>query len=144
MRCSQSSNRLQHLLPTAVADVDTFVDQLLGPTSARRSSWRATAAIWEGENQFFVEIDAPGVQTDDIEVTFEKNQLSLTLERNAPEHDGKLWHSERGYGKVNRTLTLPETVDPETIDAALSDGVLRVTIDKRPELQPKRIDVKSA
>jgi Hsp20/alpha crystallin family len=54
------------------------------------------------------------------------------------------WHNERGYGKVSRTVTLPETGDPETIEAELNNGVLHVTISKLPQAQPKRIDVRVA
>ena len=92
----------------------------------------------------YVELDAPGVRQEDLGITFEKGNLTIALERRAPEFDGKLWHSERGFGKVTRTVTLPDTVDPDTIEATLVDGVLRLTIGKRPELQPKKIEVKTA
>lgn len=144
MKATQSSNRLQNIFPAALAEVDSLVDQFLGPQATRAAAWRAPASVWEGQNQLHVEVDAPGVQLEDVDITFDKGRLALTLERKAPEHEGKLWHSERGYGKVTRTLALPETVDPETIEATLSDGVLRVAIGKRPELQPKKIEVKGA
>ena len=143
MKTTHPNNRLQNLFPAALAEVDSFVDQFLGQ-AGRSVSWRAPAAIWEAENQLYVEVDAPGVSQENVEITFDKGQLALTLERKAPEHEGKLWHSERGYGKVTRTLALPDTVDPDSIEATLSEGVLRVTIAKRPELQPKKIEVKSA
>lgn len=144
MKTAQGNNRLQNILPATLAEVDSLVDQFFGSSVSRGATWRAPAAIWEGKEQLYVEVDAPGVKLEDVDITFDKGRLALTLERKAPEHDGTLWHSERGYGKVTRTLTLPETVDPDTIDATLSEGVLRVSIGKRPELQPKRIEVKSA
>ncbi|QDU58126.1 Hsp20/alpha crystallin family protein [Aeoliella mucimassa] len=143
MKTTHPNNRLQNLFPAAIAEVDSFVDQFFGP-AARGSALRAPVSIWEGENQLYLEIDAPGVTQEGVEVTFEKGQLTLSLERKAPEYEGKLWHAERGFGKVTRTLSLPETVDPETIEASLRDGVLQVTIGKRPELQPKKIEVKIA
>jgi hypothetical protein len=48
----------------------------------------------------------------------------------------------RGFGKVTRSVSLPDTVDPSTITAELTNGVLHVTITKRPESQPKKIEVK--
>ncbi len=144
MKTTQSSNRLQNIFPSTLAEVDSLVDQFFGPSSSRGAAWRAPASIWEGKEQLHVEVDAPGVKLEDFDITFDKGRLAIALERKAPEHEGTLWHSERGYGKVTRTLALPETVDPDTIGATLSDGVLRVTIGKRPELQPKRIEVKSA
>lgn len=144
MKTTQPTNRLQNIFPAALAEVDSLVDQFFGPGASRGAAWRAPAAIWEGKDQLYVELDAPGVKLENVDITFDKGRLSLTLERTAPDYEGTLWHTERGYGKVTRTLSLPETVDPDTIEATLSEGVLRVTIGKRPELQPKRIEVKSA
>lgn len=144
MKATQSNNRLQQIFPAAMAEVDSLVDQFFGPVSSRGAAWRAPASIWEAKEHLHLEVDAPGVKLEDVDITFDKGRLSLTLERKAPEYEGTLWHSERGYGKVTRTLALPDTVDPDTIEATLSDGVLRVSIGKRPELQPKRIEVKTA
>lgn len=144
MKSTNSTNRLQHIFPAALADVDSLVDQFFGSSPSRGAAWRAPATVWEGNDQLYVEVDAPGVKIEDVDITFDKGRLSLTLDRPAPEHEGTQWHSERGYGKVTRTLTLPETVDPDTIEATLTEGVLRVTIGKRPELQPKKIEVKGA
>ena len=91
---------------------------------------------------FHIEVDAPGVAKDDVELTFDKGSLQITLERKAPEGDRTNWHNERGYGKVSRSVSLPEIVDPETISAELTNGVLHVTIQKLPEAQPKKIDVR--
>ena len=63
-------------------------------------------------------------------------------ERKKPEEERTGWHEERAYGKVTRSLKLPETIDPESIEATVADGVLHVTVAKTPEAQPKRIDVK--
>jgi len=144
MNATLPQNRLQNVFPAALADVDSFVDQFFGNGANRAAGWRAPAAIWEGKDHLMVEIDAPGVKLENVDITFDKGRLILSLERTAPECEGTLWHSERGYGKVTRSLTLPETVDPESIEATLSEGVLRVTIGKRPEALPKRIEVKSA
>ena len=104
--------------------------------------WRAPASIWEADNTFHIEVDAPGVKKEDVELTFDKGALQITMERKAPEGERTSWHNERGYGKVSRSVSLPETVDPETITAELTNGVLHVTITKLPEAQPKKIDVK--
>ena len=62
-----------------------------------------------------------------------------------PGEDGrKFVHQERAYGKVQRLIKLPDTVDPDNIEAELKDGVLRLYLKKRPELQPKKIQVKTA
>jgi HSP20 family protein len=102
----------------------------------------APASLWEEEGRWCVEIDLPGIKQEDIDVTVEKNTLRLTAQRPAPEADRKYFHQERSYGKILRTITLPETVDPEGIEAELTGGVLRLNMAKRPELQPKKVQVK--
>ena len=92
----------------------------------------------EEEGRWCVEIDLPGVSQSAIDVTVEKNTLRLTAERPAPEGERKYVHQERSFGKVERTIALPETVDPEGIEAELNGGVLRLNMAKRPELQPKK------
>lgn len=126
-------------------EMDQLFDHFFGPaigngeTTSRVS---APASLWEEENQWCVEIDLPGVKQEDIDVTLEKNALRLTAQRPAPQENRKFFHQERSYGQIQRLISLPETVDPERIDAELKDGVLRLTLAKRPELQPKKIQVK--
>lgn len=144
MKTSTANNRLSHVLPNALSEVDSLVDQFFGPSGPRLSSWRVPAAVWESDEQLLVELDAPGVKLDDVEVTYEKGSLTVKLKRSVSEHDGKLLHNERGHGEVTRTVALPETVDPESIVAKLTDGVLSITVGKHPEALPKRIDVQTA
>ena len=131
--------------PSVQREMDQVFDHFFGGHSGRgetASGVFAPAAVWEEEGRWCAEIDLPGVKQADIDVTVEKNTLRLTAERPAPESDHKFFHQERSYGKIERTITLPETVDPEGIEAELKDGVLRLNMAKRPELQPKKVQVK--
>ena len=67
--------------------------------------------------------------------------LEIAAERVAPEEQRNSLHEERTYGKVSRSLSLSESVDPDSIAAELDMGVLHVTVAKVPEVQPKRIDI---
>lgn len=140
MSTSLQKNRLGRVLPVGFPEFDTLFNQFFRAEEV--AMWRAPASIWEAEDKFHIELDAPGVAKEDVELTFEKGMLQITLERKAPEGERTNWHNERGYGKVSRSVSLPDTVDPETIAAELNNGVLHVAITKRPEAQPKRIDVK--
>lgn len=133
-------NRLGRVLSAGLPEFDNLFNQFFRAEDV--TMWRAPASIWESDNTFHIEIDAPGVAKDDVELTFDKGTLQVTLERKAPEGERTNWHNERGYGKISRSVSLPETVDPNTITAELSNGVLHVTITKLPEAQPKKIDVK--
>jgi HSP20 family protein len=133
-------NRLGHLLPGSLPELDNLFNHFFRAEEV--GMWRAPASIWEADDTFHIEVDAPGVKKDDVELTFNKGALQITLERKAPEGERTNWHNERGYGKVSRSVSLPETVDPDTITAEFTNGVLHVTITKLPEAQPKKIEVR--
>lgn len=143
MATTTPNNRLRDLLPGSIAEVDSLLDQFFGPAGnplSNQAGWRTPASLWEDDEQLHLEIDAPGVNKEAVEVTFDKGTLTVTLERSRPE-DRKFVHNERRFGKLTRTLALPDTVDPDTIQAGLTDGVLRISIAKRPEIQPKKIEL---
>lgn len=133
-------NRVGQLFPAGFREFDTLVNHIFRGEGALM--WHAPASIWEADSTFHIELDAPGVAKDDVELTFDKGTLQIALERKGPEGDRTNWHNERGFGKVTRSVSLPESVDPATISAELANGVLHVTITKRPESQPKKIEVK--
>jgi HSP20 family protein len=140
MSTAVQRNRLGHLLPAGWPEFETLFNNFF--RNEEVAMWRAPASIWEADNTFHIEVDAPGVLKDNVELTFDKGVLQITLERKAPDGERTNWHNERGYGKVSRSVTLPDTVDPNTISAELANGVLHVTVQKLPEAQPKKIDVR--
>ncbi len=135
-------NRLNQFFPPTWSEVDTLLNQFLSPgTLHGERTFYAPASVWEEDDAYHVELDVPGVAREEIEVTFDKGKLSITVERKAPEQDRNHWHEERAYGKAVREVALSKNVEPETISAELNTGVLHVSVAKTPEAQPKRIDV---
>ena len=136
-----TKNRLRDFIP-AWSDIDTVVEQVFGPGAARGiQAFFVPASVWEEGSAYHVELDVPGVDRQDVELTYEKGTLRITTERRAPEEKRAGLVDERRYGKVTRTVTLPESIDPESISASLANGVLHVTVSKKPEAQPKRIEI---
>jgi HSP20 family protein len=137
-----SRNRLRELLPaTWGGDFDSFVNQFFGAGPGIQAFY-VPASVWEDEGSYHVELDVPGVTRDSVDLTFEKGTLRITTERTPPAETRKGLVDERRYGKVTRTVALPESIDPESIMAELTNGVLHVTVSKKPEAQPKRIEIK--
>lgn len=137
-----TKNRLREFVPSAWGEFDSLLNHVLGSGGVRSvRGVYAPASVWEDETSYHVELDVPGVSREDIDLTLDKGELEIVAERKRPEGERKGWHEERGYGKVTRTLALPETIDPDSIQAELSDGVLHVTVAKSPAAQPRRIDV---
>ena len=99
-------------------------------------------SMWEDENALHVELDVPGVAREDVELTFEKGALKIVTDRKSPSEERKGLIDQRRYGQLTHTVTLPDSVDPDSITAELDSGVLHVTVSKKPETLPKRIEIK--
>lgn len=102
--------------------------------------------LWEDENNLYVEAELPGFEMDDLEIYVTgENQLSLKGERKQPAHEGGTWHrQERGYGAFNRIVELPSGVNGEKVSAEFKNGVLTISLPKREEVKPRRIEVKAS
>jgi HSP20 family protein len=109
-------------------------------------SWIPQVDVREEAERFVVTADLPGVDGKDIEVTAEKGVLTVRGERRSEkktENDGYT-RIERASGTFLRRFTLPETADAEAIKATHVNGVLELSIPKRPQAQPRRISVQAA
>lgn len=142
MNSNCTKNRVHQFFPATLSEVDTLLNQFFTPGRSGQRGYYAPASVWEEDAAYHVELDVPGVSRDGIELTFDKGKLSISVERKAPEGRGNNWHEERGYGKAIREVALSKQVDPDSIAAELTNGVLHVTVNKIPEAQPKKIEVK--
>lgn len=108
------------------------------------SQWTPRVDIKEEEKRFVILADIPGVDPKDIEVNMDKGILSIKGERKSEskEQNGKLTRIERSYGAFYRRFALPDTADAEGISANGKNGVLEISIPKKPEAAPRRIEIK--
>ena len=98
-------------------------------------------SMWDDDQHVYVEMDAPGLSHDDIEVSVHEGILTIQGERKqVREHNG---YDARSYGRFERQLRLPTGVDAEKVDAKLANGVLSLTLPKVEEARPRRIEVKT-
>jgi len=98
----------------------------------------------ENDDAFVVTCDLPGVELKDLEVSIANNVLTIKGEKKDTREvkDAKVYRQESWFGSFQRTLSLPNTVDPDKIEAVMKDGVLKVTLPKKEEVKPKQIAVK--
>jgi len=125
-------------------------DRALGESAdgagAANVSWIPHVDVREEAERFVVAADLPGVEGKDIEVTADKGVLTIRGERRSESKtsaDG-FERVERATGTFLRRFSLPESADAEAIKARHVNGVLEVTIPKRPQEQPRRISVQAA
>lgn len=96
----------------------------------------------ENDDAFVVTCDLSGVDLEDLEVSLANNVLTIKGEKKGEVKDAKVYRQESWFGSFQRTLSLPNTVDPDKIEAVMKDGVLKVTLLKKEEVKPKQITVK--
>jgi HSP20 family protein len=114
-----------------------------GQDVMQKGDWSPRVDIMETEDEFVIKAEIPEVKKEDVKVTVENGILMLHGERKQEkEEKGKTFHRiERHYGAFNRSFTLPETVDQESIKANFKDGMLSIKLQKSKEARPKAIDV---
>jgi HSP20 family protein len=101
--------------------------------------------VKETKEGFVFKADVPGVREKDLEITMTGNRLTITGKREAEmaERTDTYYACERSYGSFTRAFTLPEGTDAgDRIRAELNQGVLTLLLPKKPELQPRRIELK--
>ncbi len=104
--------------------------------------------IREDGDHFYVEAELPGFKKDEVDITLENQTLTIAAERrsegkqgNGNGQKGDLLLHERRYTRFLRSFTLPPTVNEQSVSAKLQDGVLTITLNKREETKPRRINV---
>jgi HSP20 family protein len=117
------------------------------PSSIRSVTPGTLPAINVGRTSTSVEVYAfmPGLDVAKLEVTLDRGVLRIAGERASeiPAQDTpvQIYTRERVDGGFTRTVTLPEDINPENVNASYNDGVLRISVARREVAQPKRVNV---
>ena len=120
-------------------DLDRLAQQVLG-TPARPAAMPIDA--YRRGDEFVVEFDLPGVDADSIELTVEKNVLTVHAERRRVGRRGvELLVGERPHGTFSRQLFLGDTLDTERIEADYVDGVLTLRLPVAEKAKPRRVEI---
>src|SRR5262245_2927255 len=103
------------------------------------ASWQPAVDVYEDGEKFLLIADLPGVAESDLEISIDKNVLTLKGARKAqsgPDNDSRgLLRSERVKGAFSRAFTIPSSVDPDKVSASLKDGVLTLALVRKAEAQ---------
>ena len=109
---------------------------------ASTTTWSPAVDILETEGEIVVKAELPGMKKEDIDVSLHDGALSISGERTEEKvENGEVYRSERFFGRFQRSVALPASVDATKIKAQYKDGVLTVTLPKAEEAKPKQIDV---
>ncbi len=99
--------------------------------------------LFEENDNYVVTCDLPGVKKEDLDISVSGNVLTIKGEKkdSREDKDGRYYRRETWSGSFQRTVTLPETVDPNKINAEMKNGELVLTLPKKEEVKPRQIKV---
>ena len=105
--------------------------------------------VHEDADHFFVDAELPGFAKDDVDVTLEDGVLTIRAQRKEETKGGgqgngkerQPLHIERRWTRFERSFTLPAAVNENSVRAELNEGMLKVTLDKREEVKPHKIQI---
>src|SRR6185503_12451484 len=114
-----------------------------GDEALTTSNFAPPVDVYEDEHNITLNIEVPGIDEKDINVSIENNTLTVHGERRfeKDEKEENFHRVERMYGSFTRSFTLPNTVDPEQVTAHSEKGVLTIRLAKKTEAKPRMIKV---
>ncbi|MFL5403653.1 MAG: Hsp20/alpha crystallin family protein [Gemmatimonadales bacterium] len=125
---------------------EAFAGLAFPESSVVTSTLFAPTDVSEDENALQITMELPGVNSDNVRLSLENNVLTIRGEKRQEldENNERVHRSERVYGVFERTFVLPNTVDPDQIEARFENGVLVVRIPKAERARPREIPLSSS
>jgi HSP20 family protein len=138
---------LRRRYPRDIFGIEPYLDRLFDLDT---SLWELPVTsfpidVIENDNEYLVRASVAGFDPEQLEITFENNTLTIKgeiKEENKDEQQGRYHIRERYAGSFYRSVSLPGQIDQNQISAETDNGVLTIHLPKKPEAQPKRIEVK--
>ena len=109
-------------------------------------SWTPAVDAWETEHAFVVQLDLPGLTSEQVDVTFDRNTLTVHGNRMATmpateKGEARVFLNERTAGEFTRSLRFPQYVEATKIEASFVNGVLTVTVPKAEAAKARKIEI---
>lgn len=129
---------------------DDFFDVLETPGRGRRNwfegaMWAPAVDLIDQKDKILAKVELPGVEKKDVKISLVDNNLTIQGEIKKEEEIKKedYYYRERAYGNYARTISLPAEIDKDKIVAKFKNGILEITLPKKPEVQPKEITIEA-
>jgi len=144
---NENRNRVSGLYTDPFQSLETRMNQffrgVLDGGSSAGGLGHYPVDIDEDDDQFTIEAEMPGFKRDEVEVNVENGVLSIRAERKPKETGEKKRHlNGRCYTRVQRSFSLPRSVDGAGIDASMADGVLTLILKKTEASKPRKVEIR--
>ena len=124
---------------------NTVFDQsaATGRGAATNRRWIPAMDLVETADHYVLRADLPGLSDDDVNVQFEDNVLTISGERKTQheQHEEGYYRIERAFGSFARSLTLPDGVNADAVQAHFDRGVLEIRIPKPEQKKPRQVQI---
>ncbi len=123
---------------------NNLFDAPTGRSNGTSRRWMPAMDLVETSDHYVLRADLPGMGDEDVNVQLEDNVLTISGERKTEQHtEQEGYHRlERAFGGFSRSLTLPDGVDPASVQAHFDRGVLEITIPKPEQKKPRQVQIK--
>jgi HSP20 family protein len=125
-------------------ELDRLFDSSFAPafrTPGSSNRWTPALDVYQDKDQFTVVAELPGLKKEDIELSLHDGVLTISGERKQEKKGEEGYKNERFFGRFQRSVTLPSSVDGDKVRATYQDGILKVVLPKAEEAKPKQIEV---
>ena len=124
-------------------EFDRLFGSLFENGGRQAQRWVPAMDLVEADDHFVLKADLPGLAEEDVAIEVQDNVLTISGSREA-EHERKekgWFRLERSYGSFSRSLTLPDGVDADKVEANFDRGALEIRVPKPEERKPRRISI---
>jgi len=140
------NNNKEYGLDSFRRNIDKVFDDFffLTPTSLFKNDWEPTIDVEEDDKSIHVKAEIPGIEEKDLDVKIEDNVLTLSGEKKEERKEEKKNYifSERKFGSFSRSISLPEGIKTDKINATFKKGILNIDIPKDETKEAKKIEIK--
>jgi HSP20 family protein len=125
-------------------ELDNLFNQAFGASPRAATARPMPMDAYRRGDNVWVHLDLPGVSADSVDISVERNVLTVTAERSYQREEGdRVYFDERPEGTFRRQVSLGEGLDADGVEADYTDGVLTLRIPVVPQAQPRKISVSS-
>lgn len=136
LRIFEPSNGLEGLF------INPF-SSLISASEDRNYSVLPAVDLYEKQDRFVISAELPGLKKNEIKINFNDGVLEISGEKISEDRAEKnnLIHFERRFGKFERRFIIPDHVDTEKIVAVYKDGILEISLPRKDESKPKKVNI---
>jgi len=100
-----------------------------------------SCAICEEDGKVKLRLEMPGISKEDIDVSIDKNELTISAKSKAPAAEGSYLIRERRVGEYRKRFIIDETIDREKIEASMVNGVLNLSLSLKEAAKPRKVEI---